>query len=139
MKKRKIRIIKIILGIYLAFVGSMLFINVYKLQPSDLSFKITISVFFIITGIIYVVKNSRKILEKNKAIKIERILREKAAEEEKRQQELHSSSKFRTAPMRIIKPVSLEKIEEQKDIKKEKAKELVVNIEISNKEEKKEN
>lgn len=112
MKKKKVQIIKIILGAYITFVGSMLFIDVYDQKPSDMQLKILIAVIFVITGIYYIVKNAQNILEKYQTAKAEQISLEQQEEAERRHRALHSSDKFRTAPMRVIKPINLEKSEE---------------------------
>ncbi len=112
MKQRMIRIIKILLGAYLIFIGSAHFINIYDQKPSDMHLQIMIALFFVIMGIGYMVWDVRKLLErflKERAIKAER---KKAEERVRKYKELHSSDKFRTAPMRTVKPISLEKMEE---------------------------
>lgn len=70
MKQRTIRIIKIVLGAYLTFVGSVHFINIYDQKPSNMYLHVMIAFFFIITGVLYMIWDVRKL--------VERILREKA-------------------------------------------------------------
>lgn len=112
MKQRTIRIIKIILGAYLTFIGSVHFINMYAQKPSDMYLQIIIAFFFMTVGVMYMIWDVRKLVERILREKAELTLQKKAEERERRHKELHSSDKFRTAPMRVIRPVSLEKEEE---------------------------
>lgn len=112
MKQRTIRIIKIVLGAYLTFVGSVHFINIYDQKPSNMYLHVMIAFFFIITGVLYMIWDVRKLVERILREKAELAAQKEAEEREKRYNELHSSDKFRTAPMHVVRPISLEKEEE---------------------------
>ena len=137
MKQRTIRIIKIILGAYLTFIGSVHFINIYDQKPSDMYLQIMIAFVFIIVGVMYMIWDVRKLVEKVLREKAELAAQKEAEERERRYKELHSSDKFRTAPMRVIRPISFEKIKENetteniRDKESEESKESEIGIKIS--------
>lgn len=137
MKQRTIRIIKIILGAYLIFIGSVHFKNMYEQKPSDMYLQTLIAVFFIAIGITYMIWDVRKLVERILKEKAQRAVQKEVEERTKQYKELHSSDKFRTAPMRVIKPISLEKMKENETIENipneesEESKESAIGIEIS--------
>lgn len=112
MKQKTVRIIKIVLGAYLTFIGSVHFINIYAQKPGDMQLQIAIALFYILIGAAYMIKNVQKIWEKAIKAKMEEATKQKEEEEKRRYRELHSNTKFRTAPMRIVEPIDLEKAEE---------------------------
>lgn len=137
MKQRMIQIIKIILGAYLTFIGCVHFINIYDQKPSDMYLQIIIAFVFIIVGVMYMIWDVRKLVEKVLREKAELAAQKEAEERERRYKELHSSEKFRTAPMCVIRPISLEKIKENetteniRDEESEESKESEIGIETS--------
>lgn len=118
MKQKTICILKIVLGAYLAFVGSMHFINMYAQKPSDLYIQIVIAFFFVVAGVMYMGLDIRKLIVETQKEKTERVAQQEAEERKRRYQELHNRDKFRTAPMRVVTE-ALEKIETEEAIEEE--------------------
>lgn len=113
MSKKKVRMTKMILGAYLVIIGILLCIDVYDQKPSNMQIIFIVASIMIIVGFLYLIQDLIKAFEKSMKEKAEQKARMQEEERIKRHKELHSSDKFRTAPMPVIKPVKLAKMEEE--------------------------
>lgn len=112
MSRKKVRLLKKILGAYLMIIGTLLSINVYEQKPSNMQFIFVFASIMIIVGFLYLIQDIRKALEKAMQEKAEKNAKIQEEERIRRHKELHSSDKFRTAPMPVVKSVKLETSEE---------------------------
>lgn len=107
MNKKSAFIVKILLGLYLAYIGVQLILDVTAERPSNQAFMCAMAVLFIIIGIGYAIQNIKKILPpREKDGKGER---KKSQEEEKTvyKRPITDKTKYRTAPMPELKDLEL--------------------------------
>ena len=101
MNKKTNYILRLVLGMYLTFIGINLVRETIVSRPSDLAFKIFMGVIFIIIGVGYAIWIIKRMLASKKA-ELEEQKREEAAENALRKMQLRKervSAQSRTAPM----------------------------------------
>ena len=99
MNKKGMKIFRIVIGAYLTLIGITLFTDVYSQKPTNQVLLLLCAIALIVAGIACIVQSVRKMFNIFKVEKENRDEVEKKAEQERRHKELHSSDKFRTAPM----------------------------------------
>lgn len=102
MKKKSGLVLRIILGMYLVFLGGSLLMEMVKMKPSDYMLKSFLAVIFILVGIGYAFHNIKAIYkmvneetEETQGSHPE----ETAADEVRFEKPQHDKTMFRTAPM----------------------------------------
>lgn len=107
MNKKSTFIFKMILGLYLAYIGVQLIIDVTREQPSNLIFTYAMSVLFIIIGVGYAFQNIKKILPPK-----EDNPKEKPQDEKKQvyKRPVTDKTTYRTAPMPDLRSVELKTV-----------------------------
>lgn len=102
MKKKSGLVLRIILGMYLVFLGGSLLMEMVKMKPSDYMLKSFLAVIFILVGIGYAFHNIKAIYkmvneetEETQGSHPE----ETAADEVRFEKTQHDKTMFRTAPM----------------------------------------
>lgn len=102
MKKKSGLVLRIILGMYLVFLGGSLLTEMVKMKPSDYMLKSFLAVIFILVGIGYAFHNIKaiyKMVNEETEETPGAHLEETAADEVRFEKPQHDKTMFRTAPM----------------------------------------
>ena len=127
MNKKSGFVLRMVAGLYLSYLGIALFSQAMRDKPSDYMMKVVIAVIFLGVGVWYTIRNIRSLYQLTMGDSADGKKKDDVSETNGKKEfakPQHDKTKFRTAPMPVIREDAVKSLEETDlraaDLKEEK-------------------